>query len=85
MYQVNLAAERIFGYNKGELVNRKVNDIMPKLFANHHDKILENYQQTNKTKMMNRERVVWGKSKDGYMFPFTILIKPVNNLLSQSS
>lgn len=40
MYQVNLAAERIFGYNKGELVNRKVNDIMPKLFAIQHDKIL---------------------------------------------
>lgn len=40
MYQVNLAAERIFGYNKGELVNRKVNDIMPKLFALYHDKIL---------------------------------------------
>ena len=40
MYRVNLAAEKIFGYNKGELVNRKVNDIMPKLIANHHDKIL---------------------------------------------
>jgi hypothetical protein len=58
---------------------------MPRLFANHHDKILENYQQTNKTKMMNKERVVWGKSKDGYMFTFSILIKPVKNLLSQSS
>lgn len=35
--------------------------------------------------MLNKERVVWGKSKDGYLFPFTILIKPVKNLLSQSS
>lgn len=85
MYQVNLAAERIFGYNKGELTNRKVNDIMPRLFALYHDKILENYQQTNKAKMMNKERIAWGKSKDGYLFPFSIIIKPVKNLLSQSS
>jgi hypothetical protein len=35
--------------------------------------------------MMNKERVVWGKSKDGYLFPFSILIKPVKNMLSQTS
>jgi two-component system sensor kinase FixL len=85
MYQVNMAAEKIFGYNKGELVNRKVNDIMPKLISFYHDRILENYQQTNKAKMMNKERVVWGKSKDGYLFTFVIIIKPVKNFLSQTS
>ena len=35
--------------------------------------------------MMNRERVIWGKSKDGYLFPFTICIKPVRNYYSQTS
>ena len=35
--------------------------------------------------MMNRERAVWGKSKDGYLFPFVIIIKPVKNFLSQTS
>ena len=54
MYQLNLAAEKIFGYNKGELINRKVNDIMPRIFSIFHDRILQNYQQTNKTKMMNK-------------------------------
>ena len=34
---------------------------------------------------MNRERVIWGKSKDGYLFPFTICIKPVRNYYSQTS
>ena len=58
---------------------------MPKIIATYHDRILENYQQTNKTKMMNKERNAWGKSKDGYLFPLKILIKPVKNLLSQSS
>ncbi len=40
MYKINMAAEKIFGYSKGELGNRKVNDIMPRIFANFHDKIL---------------------------------------------
>lgn len=35
--------------------------------------------------MMNKERHVWGKSKNGYIFPFTILIKPVCNFYSQTS
>jgi hypothetical protein len=35
--------------------------------------------------MMNKERQVWGRSKDGYMIPFTILIKPIRNFFSQSS
>lgn len=85
MYQVNTACEKIFGYNKGELQGRKVNDIMPKLFSHVHDKILENYQQTNRPKMMNKERSVWGRSKDGYLFPFNICIKPVRNYFSQTS
>ena len=40
MYQVNTACEKIFGYNKGELVGRKVNDIMPRTIAHFHDRIL---------------------------------------------
>jgi hypothetical protein len=40
MYQVNTACELIFGYGKGELQGRKVNDIMPRVIAFHHDKIL---------------------------------------------
>lgn len=85
MYQVNSSCEKMFGYNKGELQGRKVNDIMPKLFAIFHDRILENYQQTNRPRMMNKDRAIWGRSKDGYLFPFTICIKPVRNYFSQTS
>lgn len=63
MFQINVNAEKIFGYNKGELLNKKVNDIMPKIYADEHDRVLENYQQTNYSTMMNKERHVWGKSK----------------------
>ena len=58
---------------------------MPLVYSVYHDRILDNYQQTNKSIMMNKERQVWGKSKNGYIFPFTILIKPVSNFFSQTS
>lgn len=35
--------------------------------------------------MMNKERMVVGKGKNGYLFPFTILIKPVRNFYSQTA
>jgi hypothetical protein len=35
--------------------------------------------------MMNKERTIWGRAKDGYLFPFTICIKPVRNYYSQTS
>lgn len=85
MYQVNTACEKMFGYNKGELQGRKVNEIMPRLISKYHDRILENYQQTNRPKMMNKDRQIWGRAKDGYLFPFTICIKPVRNYFSQTS
>lgn len=85
MYQMNVAAEKIFGYNKGELFNRKVNDIMPKTYGIVHDQILAHYQQTNVARMMNKDRFIWGKSKSGYLFPFTILIKPVTNYYSEKT
>ena len=34
---------------------------------------------------MNKDRQVWGKAKDGYLFPLTICIKPIRNYFSQTS
>ena len=66
MYQVSLNIEKIFGYHKGELLNQKVNEIMPTVYADFHDRILDNYQQTNKSIMMKvvhrRHKISWMKS-----------------------
>lgn len=39
---------------KGELIDQKVNDIMPKVYADNHDQILERYQETSESTMMNK-------------------------------
>ncbi len=40
MYQMNANAYNLFCYSKNELVNKKVNQIMPRIYAMEHDKIL---------------------------------------------
>ena len=34
---LNMSASKIFGYGKNELVNRKVNVLMPNLYSQFHD------------------------------------------------
>ena len=41
---VNQAACNLFGYQKTEILNRNVKQIMPDLYAKHHNQFLESYQ-----------------------------------------
>ena len=40
---INLSAASLFGYNKTELLNRKVSVLMPQLYSRHHESFLEDY------------------------------------------
>lgn len=40
---LNMSASKIFGYSKSELINRKVNVLMPNMFSAQHDYFLETY------------------------------------------
>jgi hypothetical protein len=54
--------------------------IMPKIFAEGHDKKIENFVKSSKHKSKGMERVVPGLHKEGYIVPITILIKVVPSL-----
>lgn len=40
---LNMSASKMFGYSKSELLNRRVNILMPNIFAQQHDFFLETY------------------------------------------
>ena len=40
---------------------------MPKIFANPHDKFIEDYLNTLVPRLLNRDRFVFGKHKNGYL------------------
>jgi hypothetical protein len=41
VYAINMSAASMFGFDKSELTNKKINNIMPSLFAVHHDDFLK--------------------------------------------
>jgi len=80
---INLAAASLFGYNKTELLNRKVNVLMPQIYGKHHDSFLENYLNTGEGSLIgkNKERLVFGKNKSNYIFPIYISLRAVQSII----
>lgn len=80
---VNLAAAAMFGYNKTELINRRVNMLMSQVYSKYHDSFIEDYLNNTDTKLANtnKEKFVFGKNKSNYIFPTYINIKAVPSIL----
>ena len=68
----------MFGYtSKSEMLYKNVTLMMPLIFSTIHDKILKKFLETNELKLANSERFLYGKIKNGYIFPIYLIIKPV--------
>lgn len=77
---VNEGCIRLFGYQAKELELANVNVIMPRLLRFHHDSFLRNYFETGKETILYREQRSFGRNRDGYIFPLSLLVKPMVNL-----
>lgn len=56
-----MAAASMLGFDKNELMNKKVNNIMPSLYARYHDDFLRRFLDTNEATLLNKERLLLGK------------------------
>ena len=74
---INNAALRLFGYEKDELVGKKINILMDHHDAKHHDTYLDNYLNTRQAKIIGIGRQVFGKTKSGKIFPFRLAVSEV--------
>lgn len=74
---LNLASCNLFGYNKSEMINRKINIFMPNIYSKIHDAIIENFLQTTENKNLSKERMVYIKMKSNYIAPCYILLKVI--------
>lgn len=61
----NPAAERMFGYAPGELVNQPVAILMPDADAAHHQQHVQTYLDSGREKVLGMSRDVTGRRKDG--------------------
>jgi PAS domain S-box-containing protein len=71
---VNPAAERIFGYDEYELLDRNVKILMPDRYATGHDGYISAYRTTGDAKIIGIGREVAGRRKDGTEFPLYLAV-----------
>jgi PAS domain S-box-containing protein len=65
----NSSAEKVFGYGSAEVIGKNVTLLMSANDAKHHHSYLLQYLATGAAKVIDTDREVTGKRKDGSTFP----------------
>lgn len=72
--QINEAACALFGYYHNEVVGKNVKLLIPNTFNLHHDSYLERAAAAQTLGYFSKEKLIFGKSKSGYLLPMQIKI-----------
>jgi len=74
----NTAAEEMFGYSKGELINEHLDLLIPKDYHHSHHKHFNNFLDKSEKRQMGHGRDLHGVKKDGSLFPVEAGLNPFN-------
>ena len=74
---VNPAAERMFGYGRGELTGRNVSMLMPAPWREEHDRYIARYLRTGEARIIGIGREIEAQRKDGGVFPVDLAVSEV--------
>src|ERR1700752_3726354 len=70
--KANPSSERLFGYEKGELLNKTVEELVPTRYKEHHIKNREGYNKNPHARAMGKNMDLFAKRKDNTEFPVEI-------------
>lgn len=76
--QCNASSCRLFGFTMAEIRGHNVEKLMPEMYAKRHNKVLEDALGKGAEYIPNKERLVYGRHKSGYIFPVWLQLKMVN-------
>lgn len=71
------SAEKIFGYEKKEVIGQNLNILMPEHYAQKHDGYLRSYRKTKFKTLIGSTRTLEGKRKEGTTFPMELKVEEV--------
>jgi PAS domain S-box-containing protein len=74
---VNAQAERVFGYERSELIGRPVEILLPQRLSAQHPKLRQAYFDTPQSRPMGIGRDLYARRKDGSEFPVEIGLNPI--------
>jgi PAS domain S-box-containing protein len=74
----NAEAERLFGYDRGELQQHTVDHLVPGRFASGHARLREEYAQHPRIRPMGSGRTLYGLRKDASEFPVEVSLGPAH-------
>ncbi len=71
---INSQTEKLFGYNREEIIGKEVEVLMPSKYKNVHLKHRQNFSTDPKARAMGKGMDLFGQHKDGKVFPVAISI-----------
>ena len=71
---VNPAVEKMFGYNKKELIGKNISTLMPNSIASFHQNKVDTYMQSGNKKMTGRRLETEARRQNGEIFPVAVSV-----------
>ncbi len=74
---VNPAANKLFGYERAEIIGQNITMLMPSPHKELHHTYVENYLKTGVKKIIGIGREIEGKHKNGSLFPARLAVSEI--------
>ncbi|MGB5462306.1 MAG: PAS domain-containing sensor histidine kinase [Aureibaculum sp.] len=75
---INSSAERIFGYDNRELINQKINVLIPRKYHVNHKSHVADFMKKRDTRKIGQGRELSGVKKNDDEFPLEVGLNPFN-------
>ena len=74
---VNVMAERLFGYDRSQLLGQSVEILLPERLAGMHSAFRSGFMANPESRSIGQRSPLWARRRDGAEFPVEIALSPL--------